>query len=74
MIEAFVSDSPDLSERERAGMVRRAIPMSGLVWWDSYMKELSTLAADAGMFEGARQPSAEVDESDFESVEIAPVE
>jgi hypothetical protein len=74
MIEAFVSDSPDLSERERAGMVRRAIPMSGLVWWDSYMKELSTLAADAGMFEGAGQPSAEVDESDFESVEIAPVE
>jgi hypothetical protein len=48
--------------------------MSGLVWWDSYMKELSTLAADAGMFEGAGQPSAEVDESDFESVEIAPVE
>jgi hypothetical protein len=74
MIEAFVSDSPDLSERERAGMVRRAIPMSGLVWWDSYMKELSTLAADAGMFEGAGQPSAEVDEGDFESVEIAPVE
>jgi hypothetical protein len=74
LIEAFVSDSPDLSERERAGMVRRAIPMSGLVWWDSYMKELSTLAADAGMFEGAGQPSAEVDEGNFESVEIQPVE
>jgi len=74
MIEAFVSDSPDLSERERAGMVRRAIPMSGLVWWDGYIKELSNLVADAGMFEGAGQPSAEFDESDFESVEIQPVE
>jgi hypothetical protein len=70
MIEAFVSDSPDLSERERAGMVRRAIPMSGLVWWNSYMKELSNLVADAGMFEGASQPSAQADEGDFESVEI----
>ena len=74
MIEAFVSDSPDLSERERAGMVRRAIPMSGLVWWNNYMRELSNLVADAGMFEGSCQPSAEVDEGDFESVEIQPVE
>jgi hypothetical protein len=74
MIEAFVSDSPDLSERERAGMVRRAIPMSGLVWWNGYMKELSNLAADAGMFEDAGRPSAEADEGDFESVEITPIE
>ena len=48
--------------------------MSGLVWWDSYMKELSTLAADSGMFEDVGQPSAEVDEGDFESIEIQPVE
>jgi hypothetical protein len=74
MIEAFVSDSPDLSERERAGMVRRAIPMSGLIWWDSYMKQLSNWAADSGMIEGGSGPSAEMDDSDFESVEIAPVE
>lgn len=74
LIEAFVSDSPDLSERERASLVRRAVPMSGLIWWDSYMKQFSNWAADSGMFEGAGQPSAEVDEGDFESVEIQPVE
>jgi hypothetical protein len=74
MIEAFVSDSPDLSERERASMIRRAVPMSGLIWWDYYMKQLSNWAADSGMIEGGSGPSAEMDDSDFESVEIAPVE
>jgi len=74
LIEAFVSDSPDLSERERASLARRAVPMSGLIWWDSYMKQLSNWAADSGMLEDVGQPSAEFDESDFESVEIQPVE
>jgi len=44
--EAFVSD--DMEDRERARLIRRAVPMSGLIWWDSTLKEWSKNAADAG--------------------------
>jgi hypothetical protein len=46
LVEAFVSD--DMEDRDRARLIRRAVPMSGLIWWDSTLKEWTKNAADAG--------------------------
>ncbi len=48
-IEAFIN--PELEDRQRASLLRRAIPFSGIVWWSDTLKEWSNWAADAGMIE-----------------------
>ena len=47
VIEAFTN--PDIEDRQRAYLIRRTIPFNNLIWFNSYMKELSNWAADAGM-------------------------
>lgn len=49
-IEAFVN--PDLEDRQRAGLVRRAVPFSGMWFWSDTMREMSNWAADAGWIDG----------------------
>jgi hypothetical protein len=49
-IEAFIN--PDLEDRQRAGLVRRAVPFSGMWLWNDTMREMSNWAADAGWIEG----------------------
>ena len=46
-VEAFTN--PDIEERQRAYLIRRTIPFNNLIWFNSYMKELSNWAAEAGM-------------------------
>jgi hypothetical protein len=49
-IEAFVN--PDLEDRRRAGLIRRAVPFSSMFFWDDTMREMSNWAADAGWIDG----------------------
>jgi hypothetical protein len=49
-IEAFVN--PDIEDRQRAGLIRRAIPFTGMWFWSDTLKEMSNWAADAGWIEG----------------------
>lgn len=58
-VEAFVN--PNLEDQRRAGLVRRAVPFSGMFFWDDTMREMSNWAADAGWIDGP-----EPDLSDFE--------
>lgn len=59
-VEAFIN--PELEERQRASMIRRAIPFSGIVWWSDMLKEWSNWAADAGMIEEVTGDGIETDE------------
>lgn len=59
-IEAFVN--PDLEERRRAGLIRRAVPFAGMWFWNDTLKEWSNWAADSGWIEGPTP-----DYSDFEN-------
>lgn len=68
-IEAFVSDNPDLDERERARLIKRAIPFGSLVWWDGALKDLSNRAAEAGWLETVTPGAGET--FDFETGELA---
>lgn len=58
-IEAFVD--PDLTERRRAGLIRRAIPFSGMWFWSDTLKEWSNWAADSGWIEGPPSDFSEFD-------------
>lgn len=49
VMEAFTN--PELEDRQRASMIRRAVPMGALVWWDETLKEWTNIAADAGLVE-----------------------
>lgn len=59
-IEAFVN--PDLEERQRASLIRRAVPFSGIVWWSDTLKEWTNWAADAGMVEEAVGEGVDLEE------------
>lgn len=65
-VEAFIN--PELEERQQAGMIRRAVPFSGIVWWSDTLKEWSNWAADAGMVETAIGDGVEM--TDEETVEL----
>lgn len=64
-IEAFVN--PDLEDRQRAGLVRRAVPFSGMWFWSDTMREMSNWAADAGWIDS---PSPNFSEFEGEGVEM----
>lgn len=49
-IEAFIN--PDLEDRQRAGLIRHAVPFSGMWLWNDTMREMSNWAADAGWIDG----------------------
>jgi len=67
-IEAFIN--PDLEDRQRAGLIRRAVPFSGMWFWNDTMREMSNWAADAGWIEGPAPDASEFDDegSVFEEV------
>lgn len=71
-IEAFVN--PDLEDRQRAGLVRRAVPFSGMWFWSDTMREMSNWAADAGWIDS---PSPDFSEFEGEGAtmpdEISPL-
>ena len=69
-IEAFVN--PDLEDRQRASMIRRAVPFSGIVWWSDTLKEWSNWASDAGMIEETVGDGIEPSDvmSDEETIEL----
>lgn len=46
-MEAFVN--PELNDRQRAGLVLRAIPFAGLLYWSDTLKQWSKDLADAGL-------------------------
>jgi hypothetical protein len=64
-IEAFIN--PDLEDRQRAGLVRRAVPFSGMWFWNDTMREMSNWAADAGWIDG---PEPDLSEFDGEAAEM----
>lgn len=49
LAEAMISE--DMTDRRRVDLARRAIPGSGLIWWDETLKEWSRAAASNGAFE-----------------------
>jgi hypothetical protein len=71
-MEAFVN--PDLEDRRRAGLIRRAVPFSGMFFWDDTMREMSNWAADAGWIDS---PSPDFSEFEGEGAtmpdEISPL-
>lgn len=64
-IEAFVN--PDLEDRQRAGLVRRAVPFSGMWFWSDTMREMSNWAADAGWIDS---PAPDFSEFEGEGAEM----
>lgn len=67
-VEAFVN--PELEARQQAAMIRRAVPFSGIVWWEETLKEWSNWAADAGMVDTAVGDGVDMDMSEEETVEL----
>jgi hypothetical protein len=66
-IEAFVN--PELDDRRQAGLIRRAVPFSGMWFWSDTLKEWSNWAADAGWIEGPAPDYSEFeDEAAVEDV------
>ncbi len=45
VIEAYAN--PELEDRQRAGLVRRAIPFNNLVWWEDWLKQMSNEIVDS---------------------------
>lgn len=71
-IEAFVN--PELDDRRQAGLVRRAVPFSGMWFWNDTMREMSNWAADAGWIEGPAPDLSEFEGEGVEAVEeISPL-
>ena len=64
VLEAFTNTDPNITEMQRVGMIRRAIPFASLMEFDWFMKDLNKMVVDAGLIEDFVEPDADLDDEE----------
>lgn len=64
VIEAFANTDPNITEYQRAGMIRRALPFASLIEFDFFMKDFNKMAVDSGLIEDFVEPEPDFEEED----------
>jgi hypothetical protein len=64
VLEAFTNTNPNINEYQRAGMIRRAIPLASLMEFDFFMKDFNKMMVDAGLIEEFVEPEPDIDEEE----------
>jgi hypothetical protein len=64
VIEAFANTDPNITEYQRAGMIRRALPLASLIEFDFFMKDFNKMAVDSGLIEEFVEPEPDIDEEE----------
>lgn len=69
LIEALISD--DMEDKDRARLIRRAVPWNNLLFWDETLRELSNALAE-GERKPGRPAGEPLDDWEPEAVEDEP--